>query len=108
MVPNQFIIWLRRDPKVHFTRTAADPLFKSAAEAYGDKVIGIVLSGGNSDGANGLLSIKAHGGRAIVQDPDEAPVPDMPKAAIAADNPDRLTAHCIAEFLAEQAPRLVS
>jgi two-component system chemotaxis response regulator CheB len=93
-------IWLRRDPRVHFTRPAADPLFQSAAEAYGDKVIGIVLSGGSSDGAAGLTSIKAHGGWAIVQDPDEAPVPTMPKAAIAADNPDQLSAHDIAKFLA--------
>ncbi len=95
-------IWLSRGPKVHFTRPAADPLFDSAAQAYGDKVVGVVLSGGHSDGADGLQRIKAHGGRAIVQDPDEAPVPDMPQAAIAADNPDCLPIHRIAEWLASQ------
>jgi two-component system chemotaxis response regulator CheB len=98
----QGYIWLSRGPKIHFTRPAADPLFASAAEAYGDKVVGIVLSGGDSDGADGLRSIKAHGGRTIVQDPDEAPVPDMPEAAIKADNPERLSIDRIADLLASQ------
>jgi two-component system chemotaxis response regulator CheB len=95
-------IWLDRGPKIHFTRPAANPLFESAAKAYGDKVIGIVLSGGDSDGADGLRCIKANGGRAIVQDPDEAEVPSMPEAALAADNPDCLPVHRIAELLASQ------
>jgi two-component system chemotaxis response regulator CheB len=95
-------IWLDRGPKVHFTRPAADPLFYSVAQAYGRRVVGIVLSGGNSDGAQGLLHIKAHGGIAIVQEPDEAEVPDMPRAALAADNPDRLSVKQIAVFLAQK------
>ena len=79
---------LSRGPKVHHTRPAADPLFMSAAEAYREQVIGIVLSGGDGDGAVGLRQIKAHGGLAIVQDPDEAQAPGMPLAALAADHPD--------------------
>lgn len=95
-------IWLSRGPKINFTRPAADPLFESAAVAYGDRVVGIVLSGWASDGANGLRAISGYGGRAIVQDPDEAPVPDMPQAAIAAGDPVCLPAHCIAALLASQ------
>jgi two-component system chemotaxis response regulator CheB len=81
-------IRLSRGPKVHHTRPAADPLFMSAAEVYREQVIGIVLTGGDGDGAAGLRQIKAHGGLAIVQDPDEAQAPGMPLAALAADHPD--------------------
>jgi len=75
-------------PKVHFARPAADPMFISAAETHGDRVIGIVLSGGDGDGADGLLAIKQHGGKVLVQNPDEAMAPSMPHAAIAAVHPD--------------------
>jgi two-component system, chemotaxis family, protein-glutamate methylesterase/glutaminase len=81
-------IRLDRGPKVHYTRPAADPLFVSAATAYGEHVIGVVLSGADSDGAAGLRAIKARGGVALVQRPEEATIPSMPFAAIAADHPD--------------------
>jgi two-component system chemotaxis response regulator CheB len=81
-------IRLNKGPKVHYTRPAADPLFISAAEAYGSKVMGVVLSGGDGDGADGLRVIRANGGRAYVQDPEEAETPSMPMAAIRADHPD--------------------
>jgi chemotaxis response regulator CheB len=81
-------IRLNQGPKVHYTRPAADPLFISAAEAHGKRVMGVVLSGGNSDGAAGLRAIAEHGGTALVQDPKEAAMPYMPRAAIAADHPD--------------------
>jgi len=81
-------IRLDRGPKVRFTRPAADPLFLSAAAAYGDQVIGIVLSGADSDGSIGLRAIKARGAIALVQQPDEAAMPSMPLAAIALDHPD--------------------
>src|SRR5437762_1798951 len=80
-------IRLSQGPKVHATRPAADPLFISAAEAHGKRVMGIVLSGGDSDGAAGLRSIAEHGGTALVQDPKEAAAPSMPRAAIAEDHP---------------------
>jgi two-component system, chemotaxis family, protein-glutamate methylesterase/glutaminase len=50
--------------------------------------MGVVLSGGDSDGATGLRAIREHGGTALVQDPKEAAMPSMPRAAIAADHPD--------------------
>jgi two-component system chemotaxis response regulator CheB len=58
-------IRLNQGPKVHYTRPAADPLFISAAEAHGKRVMGVVLSGGNSDGAAGLRAIAEHGGTAL-------------------------------------------
>jgi two-component system, chemotaxis family, protein-glutamate methylesterase/glutaminase len=81
-------IHLNRGPKVHHTRPAADPLFISAAEAYGNRVLGVVLSGGDKDGAEGLRVIKQHGGRVVVQKPEEAVDPSMPQTAIARDHPD--------------------
>jgi two-component system chemotaxis response regulator CheB len=81
-------IRLDQGPKVHHTRPAADPLFISAAEIYGQRVMGIVLSGGDGDGAAGLRAVAKHGGVAIVQDPQEALVPSMPLAAIIAGHPD--------------------
>jgi two-component system, chemotaxis family, protein-glutamate methylesterase/glutaminase len=83
-------IRLTHGPKVNHTRPAADPLFISAACAYGERVIGIVLSGGDHDGAEGLKIIKEHGGRGVVQKPDEAADPSMPESAIARDSPDAL------------------
>ena len=81
-------VCLNRGPKIHHTRPAADPLFMSAAKVYGARVIGVVLSGGDGDGAEGLRAIKQHGGRAIVQKPEEAIDPSMPETAIARDHPD--------------------
>jgi len=92
---------ISRGPKVHFARPAADPLFISAAETHGAKVIGIVLSGGDGDGADGLRAIKQHGGNTFVQDPAEAVAPSMPHAAIAASYPDAvLPTSEIAEVMA--------
>jgi two-component system chemotaxis response regulator CheB len=81
-------IRLARSPKLHHTRPAADPTFISAAEVYGARAMGIVLSGGGGDGAAGLRSITDHGGISLVQDPDEAATPSMPREAILADHPD--------------------
>jgi two-component system chemotaxis response regulator CheB len=81
-------IGLNQGPKVHHTRPAADPLFISAAEVHRQRVLGIVLSGGDGDGAAGLRAIAEHGGIALVQDPEEAPMPSMPRAAIMVDHPD--------------------
>jgi two-component system chemotaxis response regulator CheB len=82
------VIRLTQGPKVHYTRPAADPTFISAAKAYGSRVIGIVLSGGDGDGAAGLRVITEHGGTSFVQDPNEAETPSMPRSAILADHPD--------------------
>ncbi|MFC7529152.1 chemotaxis protein CheB [Actinoplanes sp. GCM10030250] len=61
----------------------ADPLIISAAEAYGPRAIGVVLTGRLGDGAAGLRAIKRHGGRTIVEDPSTAYAGDMPAAALA-------------------------
>jgi two-component system chemotaxis response regulator CheB len=81
-------IRLDQGPKVHHTRPAADPLFMSAAKTHGRRVMGIVLSGGDGDGAAGLRAVAEHGGTALVQNPDESRSPSMPLAAIMADHPD--------------------
>ncbi len=74
-------IQLSRGPRQHFTRPAIDPLFRAAAEMFGARVIGIVLSGTGTDGVAGLERIKAAGGLAIVQDPSTSLYPEMPLAA---------------------------
>lgn len=98
-------ILLDKEPKIHFSRPAADPLFISAAEAYGKRVVGIVLSGANSDAAAGLRAITAHGGLGLVQHLDEAEHPEMPLAALRLDHPEPpLTADQIAERIVAHCP----
>lgn len=68
--------------KVNYSRPSIDVSFESVAEAYGNTVIGILLSGANADGTEGLKIIKQEGGMAIVQDPESAGMPFMPQSAI--------------------------
>jgi two-component system chemotaxis response regulator CheB len=75
---------LSTEAPVQFARPSIDVLFESAADAYGDRTIGIVLTGANADGAAGLARIKERGGVAIVQDPTTSMRRTMPDAAIAA------------------------
>ena len=74
--------------KVNYARPSIDVLFETAADLYQDRLIGIILTGANSDGSKGLKKIKEMGGLAIVQDPDTALVKSMPKAAIKETNVD--------------------
>lgn len=70
------------DPPVRYARPSIDVLFDSAADAFGDSVIGVILTGANNDGSDGLHSIKAAGGMAVVQDPASAEVAQMPLSAL--------------------------
>lgn len=78
------------DEKVSWARPSVDVLFESAAAVYRGKVIGILLTGGNADGVNGLTVIKKMGGLAVAQDPREASVDAMPRAAISAGAVDHI------------------
>jgi two-component system chemotaxis response regulator CheB len=92
---------LSLDELVHFSRPSIDVLFESAAEAYGDGVLGVILSGANSDGAEGLRAIAEAGGMTIVQNPLTAEVPTMPQAALQASRSCLVAAPAaIAELLA--------
>jgi two-component system chemotaxis response regulator CheB len=81
-------IILGKGPHENRYRPSIDALFRSAAAEYGNKAIGIILSGMLEDGASGMLSIKRAGGSCIVQDPEEAQFPDMPKAVLKYLKPD--------------------
>ena len=81
-------IRLDQGPRENHTRPAADPLFRSAASIYGSRVIGIILTGGGSDGTKGLIAVEQSGGVAIVQDPGDARDPGMPTSALLDNNPD--------------------
>ena len=70
------------EPPVHFARPAIDVLMESAADAYGPGLAGILLTGANHDGAEGMAAIHARGGLTVVQDPVDAQVPTMPEAAL--------------------------
>jgi two-component system chemotaxis response regulator CheB len=83
---------LSTDERVQFSRPSIDVLFESAADEFHERVIGVVLTGANADGALGLARIKARGGTTIVQDPATARRPEMPQAALAACTPDAVLA----------------
>ena len=70
------------DAPVNFSRPAIDVLFESAADTYGPSLTGVVLTGANSDGSQGLKCIKERGGLTIVQDPADAETRFMPEAAL--------------------------
>ena len=72
--------------KEHFTRPAVDPLFVSAAKAYGPRVVAVILTGGGHDGMEGLLHVTTEGGLCLVQKPSQAEHASMPKYAIAHDH----------------------
>jgi len=75
---------LSTDERVNYARPSIDVLFESAAQAYGDRVIGVILTGANEDGAAGLARVKECGGVAVIQDPASAERHEMPQAALAA------------------------
>ncbi|WP_417941677.1 chemotaxis protein CheB [Flavobacterium sp. RS13.1] len=76
--------------KVNYSRPSIDVSFESAAEIYKKQLTGILLSGSNSDGTEGLKAIKNQGGTIIVQNPDSADMPFMPNHAIQNTVPDHV------------------
>ncbi|HEV7858138.1 MAG TPA: chemotaxis protein CheB [Pyrinomonadaceae bacterium] len=85
---------------VSYARPSIDVLFESAADAYGKQVIGVILTGKNRDGARGLATIKQHGGLTVIEEPATAQSREMPEAALAATDVDRvLPLAGIASFL---------
>ena len=75
---------LATEGRVQFARPSIDVLFETAAEAYADRALGVILTGANADGAAGLRSIRERGGLTVVQDPTSAEKSAMPAAALAA------------------------
>jgi two-component system chemotaxis response regulator CheB len=82
---------VRKGARENLSRPGVDPLFRSAAVAYGPRVIGVVLTGMLDDGASGLIAIKRCGGVTIVQDPADAAYSGMPQHALDRLDPD----HCV-------------
>ncbi|RQO61481.1 chemotaxis protein CheB [Pseudomonas sp. KBW05] len=81
---------LSQEDRVHHSRPAIDFLFASAADTYGCSLLAILLTGANQDGARGLAHVKQQGGTTVVQDPTEARVAVMPRAALALHTPDHI------------------
>jgi two-component system chemotaxis response regulator CheB len=90
MIFEDGVVRLSRGAREHHTRPAIDPLFRSAADRYGARVVGVLLSGMGSDGVSGLIAIKKSGGVSLVQHPDEARFQKMPCTAIAEDDVDAM------------------
>jgi two-component system chemotaxis response regulator CheB len=78
------------DEVVSHSRPSVDVLFESAADVWRDRLIGVILTGANDDGAAGLARIRRVGGYTIVQNPVEAERPEMPRAALRAVEPDTI------------------
>jgi two-component system, chemotaxis family, protein-glutamate methylesterase/glutaminase len=98
-------IAVRRGPRENRHRPAVDPLFRSAAAAFGAGAIGVILSGTMDDGTAGQIAIKQCGGTAIVQDPRDALYPSMPQSAIAHASIDHVVP---AEGIGDLLARLVA
>ncbi|MEN0105994.1 MAG: chemotaxis protein CheB [Pseudomonas sp.] len=83
LIENDRSFALSREEPLHFSRPSIDVLFESAADVYGPALMGVLLTGANEDGAQGMATIKQCGGLTVVQDPADAQVPTMPQAALA-------------------------
>jgi len=90
LVETDHTFTLTIDERVNYARPSIDVLFETAAEAYKEQLIGIILTGANADGSRGLKKIHELGGLVIVQDPESAEVDSMPRAALKATPVDHV------------------
>lgn len=105
LIEDERLFSLSIDPKVNYSRPSIDVLFDSAAFAFQEKCLGIVLTGANRDGSAGLRNIKMNGGQAIIQDPSTAEYNIMPLAAMSMVKADHiLTLDEIGKYLLELQP----
>ena len=101
-VERDFSLSLSQEDRVFHSRPSIDILFESAADAYRERLVGVLLTGANNDGAFGLSLIKRAGGMTVVQDPAQAQARTMPEAALALHEPDYLLPlNDIGQLLAE-------
>jgi len=90
LVEEDSTLSLSIDAKKNYSRPSIDILFETASYAFGSELIGIVLTGANSDGSEGLKMIRDNGGFCIVQDPKEAEADSMPSSAIKTADPQKV------------------
>lgn len=90
LIENEEMFSLDNSEKIHYSRPSIDVTFDSVADVFGEKIIGVLLSGANADGAKGLKRIKQSGGFTIVQEPESAEVGFMPAQAIKIKAVDRV------------------
>lgn len=102
LIENEKLFALDISEKVNHSRPSIDVTFESVAEVFGEYAVGVLLSGANADGANGLNKIKQCGGFTIVQNPESAEVGYMPQQALEQMKPDAiLNGDGIASFISE-------
>lgn len=93
---------LSNDEPLNYSRPSIDILFKSASEAYGSSLLGVLVTGANHDGSEGLKMIAIRGGYTVVEDPATAKFTDMPSSAIKIFSPDQiLTLEQLIKFFAD-------
>lgn len=106
LIENDRSFTLTISERVNYARPSIDVLFETAAEAYQENLIGIILTGANNDGSKGMKIIRDFGGLTMVQDPEEAESDSMPRAALQATPVDYiLTLEEIARYLNELIPK---
>ncbi len=90
LIEDDHTLSLSVDAKVNYARPSIDVLFESAAYVYGSSLIGVLLTGANNDGAEGLAQIKRFGGYTIIQNPETAYSDSMPRSALEKSVPDQI------------------